>query len=167
MERQRKDLMNQQVELIRHQTQAASALKTALRLARGAKEAPPQQQALPNASSRAHKERARAPDRRPVSRAEAPPAGSARREERPQKGGRSPRRPVTDDQVLPSRGRVSSAARKPSDVHSAARHSFRPSSVREATEPRRPEGQNQQHMHPDDAARRRNSHRPRYNDGHG
>lgn len=164
MERQRQEMMNQQADLIRRQTEAAMALETALRLARGSQEAPPQQQASPKLASRAREERVRTPDRRTSSRTEAPPAGSACKEERPPQGeqqARSPRRRMTDDQVLSSRGREPSATRRPSDVYSAARPSFHP-----PNEPRRQERQDHHQRQPDEAGRRRNSHGSRYQDGH-
>lgn len=156
--------MNQQAELIRRQTEAAAALETKLQLAREAQEATPQQQAPPNSSLRTHGERARAPGQRTASCRESPPAGSACREEHPQyerQQARSPRRHVTDDQVLLSRERVPSAAHRPSDVHSATRHSFHP-----PNELRKQESQDHRQRHPDDAGRRRNSHGSRYEDGH-
>lgn len=114
IERQRLEMMNQQADLIRRQTEAATAIETALRLAREAREAPPQQQAPLNSTSTTHRERTRekAHDQRAASGAEALPAGSVCRDDRQQnerQPTRSPRRNVTDDQVLSSRGRVPSA----------------------------------------------------------
>ena len=84
MERQRREMADQQAEVLRRQTEAAVAMETALRLARGAPEAPPQQRAPPNSVAstvREERTRARTPNQRPASRAEIPPARSARREE--------------------------------------------------------------------------------------
>ena len=120
MERQSREMANQQADVLRHQTESVAAMEAALRLAREAREAPPQQHTPLNSASTAREERtrARAPSQRATSRAEAPPAGSARREDRSQREGqpaRSPRRNVTDDQVLPSRGKVPSPARSADD----------------------------------------------------
>ena len=130
MERQRREMANQQAEVLRRQTEAAVAMETALRLAREAREAPPQQRApLNSVASTVREERARArtPNQRPASRAEMPPARSARREDRSQREkqpARSPRRNVQDEQVLPPRRRIPSVVHRQSDVHSPARQSF-------------------------------------------
>ena len=128
IERQSYEMIDQQAKVLRRQTEAATTMESALRLAREAREAPPQQEASLNStpSARGERTRQRGQGSRAASRPEEPPAGlarSARMEERSQREeqrARSPRRNVPDEQVLPPRRRIPSEVHRQSDVHSAA-----------------------------------------------
>ena len=73
-------MIDQQAEVLRRQTEAATTMETTLRLAREAREAPPQQEAPLNFTplARGERTRQRAQGPRAASRAEEPPAGSVR-----------------------------------------------------------------------------------------
>ena len=132
IERHRQEMIDQQAEVLRRQTEAATAMESTLRLAREAREAPPQQEAPLNSttSARGERVRQRAPGPGAASRPEGPPARpaeSARREERSQREeqpARSPRHNFPNEQVLPPRRRIPSEVHRQSDVHFAARQSF-------------------------------------------
>lgn len=114
MERQRREMANQQVDVLRRQTEAATSMDVALRLAREAQEAPPQQHSPLNSASTTHEERTRtrALSYRAASCTEVPPARSARKEDPSQREGqpaRSPRRNVTDDQDKEGRTNIKDA----------------------------------------------------------
>ena len=89
MERHRHEMINQQAEILRHQTEAATTMESALRLARETREAPPQQNVPLNSTPSEGGEgtRPRGPGTGAAHRPEGPPARlaeSAPREERSQ-----------------------------------------------------------------------------------
>ena len=133
IEKQRQEMIDQQAEILRRQTEAATAMESILRLAWETHGARQQQEAPLNSTLSAHRERTRprAPGPGAASRQEGPPARpaeSACREERSQREEqpvRRPRRNVPDERILPPRRRIHSEVHRQSDVHSAARQSFR------------------------------------------
>ena len=99
IERQRQEMISQQADVLRRQTEAATAMETALRLARESRETPPQQNAPLNSTPSAVGERPPRPrgagtgtTRRPEVPPERP-AESAHREERSQREEQPARNP--------------------------------------------------------------------------